>query len=117
MAVTLWATLYILRWESRCSEIAIWWDNYTNEYDLDNIRPEFKGAWVRSKITGKYEQYYPNNSRLLRYLVTVILSLPMLLISVIAMTCYMNITGVLLSKSSQGSILKINILSNLAEEG
>ncbi len=115
MGMTIWSRLYINRWESRCSELAIRWDNYTDEYNIDNIRPEFKGEWKRSKITGKYEEYFPNNKRLFRYFISVLLALPLLSVSVFIITCYLNISGVLLSEKSKGSMLKMNYLSSFAE--
>jgi hypothetical protein len=86
-------------WRRREAELSYIWNTYGNE-DAYDIRPEFDGVIRTSPITGKPEKYFPRWRRWLRYLVSVIFTLPMLLVAVGAMLCSLNLNGYIKDKQS-----------------
>ena len=71
-------------------------------HDLENaeLRPEFTGEIRPSPITGKPEKYFPRWKRWLRYGLSFVLTLPVLLLAVGAMLCSLNFNGYIKDKES-----------------
>ena len=113
--VALWSQFFIIYWNRKCGEISIEWDNYTEAYDIDNIRKEFKGEWRISPVTEKYEKYYPTQKRKKTYLLSFLVSLPALLVSLFVNVCFLNLSGYILPH--MGSFLEIEFLGKFAGQG
>lgn len=72
-------------------------------HSLENselLRPEFFGEIRPSLITGKPEKYFPRWKRWLRYGLSFLLTLPVLLLAVGAMLCSLNFNGYIKDKES-----------------
>lgn len=115
LLLSVWSQLFLIYWNRKCSEITVEWDNYTEEYDQDNFRREFKGEWLKSPITGKYEKYYSSKKRFVKYLISILCSLPMLLLSIFANVCFLNLNGFI--KAESDSLFDMKFLSNLTLPG
>ena len=113
--LALWAQIYIVYWNRKCGEISIEWDNYTEEYDKENVRREFKGEWRVSPITEKYEKYYSENKRNIKFLISFLVSLPALLVSLFVNVCFLNLSGFI--QPGTDSFLEIGFLCKFSEKG
>jgi hypothetical protein len=113
--IAICTQIFIIYWNRKCSEISIEWDNYTEEYDKENVRREFKGEWRVSPVTEKYEKYYPNSKRKITYLFSFLISLPALLVSLFVNICFLNLSGFI--KPQMNSGLEIEMLGRLSEKG
>jgi hypothetical protein len=113
--VALWSQFFIVYWDRKCGEISIEWDNYTEAYDRDNIRKEFKGEWRISPVTEKYEKYYSTQRRKKTYILSFLVSLPAILVSLFVNVCFLNLSGYILPHMS--SFLEIEFLGKFAEKG
>jgi hypothetical protein len=109
--LSLWSQIFLIYWERKCSEISIEWDNYTDEYEIDNTRRKFKGEWRRSPVTGKYEKYYPQKQRILKYIISALASLPIIFLSVFVNIIFMNLSASI--EREHGSYFEIPYLTNL----
>lgn len=108
--LSLWSQVFIIFWDRKCSEIAIEWDNYTDEYELDNTRRQFKGEWRRSPVTGKYEKFYSSRKRLIKYIISAFTALPLILLSIFANIVFMNLSGSI--EPEHGSYFEIEYLTH-----
>ena len=43
----IWSQMFLRSWDRKCSELTIEWDNFTTEYDKENVRSDFVGE-IRS---------------------------------------------------------------------
>lgn len=89
------------------------WDNFTEEYDKDNERKEFKGEWRKSPITEKPEKFYSSFNRSLKMLEGILIMLPVFAIATLMNVCFMNMDGTI----EDDTILYIPFLKNLSREG
>ncbi len=79
----IWATGFLILWRRKQAELAYQWNTLDME-ELEETRATYKGELRRSPITNKYEPYYPSWKRLLfRLFVTI----PMLCINIILVSC------------------------------
>ena len=115
LAISIWSQIFLIYFSRKCSEISIEWDNYTEEYDRDNTRKEFQGEWRKSAITGKDEKFYPNKKRLVKYLLTILCSLPMIFLSIFANIIFLNLNGFIDPKIE--SFFEIKFLGELTLPG
>ncbi len=115
MLIAVWTQIFNLYWDRKCSEIKIEWDNFTDEYDRDNLRKEFRGQWQLSPITEKEEKYYPSYKRTYTYIISFILSIPLIFLATIVNVFFLNISGSI--KPELNSILEIPALGNLTKPG
>jgi len=109
--LSLWSQIFLIYWDRKCSEIAIEWDNYTDEYEIDNTRRKFKGEWRQSPITGKYEKFYSPRKRFVKYLLSALASLPLILLSIFANIIFMNLSASI--EPEHGSYFEIEYLTHL----
>ncbi len=113
LLLSVWSQIFLIYFQRKCSEIAVEWDNLSEEYDKDNFRREFKGEWRKSPVTGNFEKYFPQKKRIYRILFSIICAIPMLLVSILANICYLNISGFIL----EDSILGIKFMRDLSLPG
>jgi anoctamin-10 len=111
--LVIWAQFYLINWRRKCSELSIYWDNYTEEYDLENQRKEYKGVMRQSPITGKLEKYYPSYKRHLNFLRGIFTMLPVFAIATFVNICFMNLDGTI----ADDTIFNIPFLSILNKPG
>ncbi|XP_028413837.1 anoctamin-8-like [Dendronephthya gigantea] len=111
--IVIWAVFFIVIWRRREAELSYIWNTYGYE-DAYDIRPEFNGVIRESPVTGKPEKYFPRWRRWLRYLVSVIFTLPMLFVAVLAMLCSLNLNGYIKDKHSP---IYVSALAYYAEPG
>jgi anoctamin-8 len=75
-------------WRRRQAEFAYQWKTLDMER-IDDLRSTYKGELRRSPITNKYEPYYPSWKRVVfRLCVT----MPMLVINIILVSCFILLT-------------------------
>jgi hypothetical protein len=115
LLIAVWAQLFIVYWSRKCSEISIEWDNFTEEYDKENFRREFKGEWRISPITEQYELYYSESKRKIQYLISFLVSLPCLMFALFVNICFLNLSGFI--RPHMGSFFEIPFLLQFSEEG
>lgn len=113
LLLSVWSQIFLIFFQRKCSEISVEWDNITEEYDKDNFRREFKGEWKKSPITGKYEKYFPNAKRIPKYLISVLYSIPMIILSVFANISNLNMSGFI----EEDSLFEIKYLKQLTLPG
>jgi len=111
--LSIWSQIFLIFFQRKCSEISVEWDNFTEEYDKDNERRQFKGEWRKSPITGKYEKYFPTSKRIPKYIFSIICALPMIIISIFANVCYLNLSGFI----EPNSLLEIRVIQDLTLPG
>lgn len=110
-----WSQLFLINWDRKCSELQIEWDNFSNEYDKENIRPEYKGVIRKSPITEREELYYSNNKRILSFIISGLKSIPYLFLGGFVLLLYLNLSGII--KKKEKSVFKIKMLMNLKKPG
>lgn len=115
MLMSLWINFFIIFWNRKTQELKIEWHNYTEEYNRENRRREFKGEWSRSLITGKYELHYSKTKRFIHYIDSFIISVPILFLAILVNIICLNITGII--NEMDNSIFHIRFLSNLTKKG
>lgn len=115
IVIAIWTQLFVVFWTRKCSEISIEWDNFTEEYDRDNIRREFKGEWRKSPVTEQYEKYYSESKRKVSYIISALISLPFLLLALLVNICFLNLSGFI--QPHMNSIFEIEFLGKFSEEG
>lgn len=86
-------------WKRKESEYSFLWRTHSLE-NSELLRPEFSGEIRPSLITGKPEKYFPRWKRWLRYGLSFLLTLPVLLLAVGAMLCSLNFNGYIKDKES-----------------
>lgn len=113
MALVIWAQFYLINWKRKCSELTIFWDNFSEGYENDNQRKEFKGEFRYSPITEKLEKYYPSIKHKLQIFVGILMMLPFFVVSMYMNAAFLNCDGTI----KQGSALNFPILSELNKPG
>ena len=93
LLLVIWAQFYLIHWKRKCSETMIYWDNYNEEYDLENQRKEFRGKFRYSPITDKMEKYYPEYKRWIKLIQSILCMLPIFIIATFVNVCFMNLDG------------------------
>jgi hypothetical protein len=111
--IVIWCQFYINNWKQKCSRLMIHWDNYTDEYDKENTRKEFKGDWRTCPISGKPEIYYPRSKRIMHFFKGMLLILPVFAIAIFLNVCFMNMDGTI----EKNTVFWIPILRRLNEDG
>ena len=86
-------------WKRKESEYSFLWRTHGLE-NSELLRPEFSGEVRPSPISGKPEKYFPRWKRWLRYGLSFVLTLPVLLLAVGAMLCSLNFNGYIKDKES-----------------
>jgi hypothetical protein len=115
LIIAIWAQLFIIFWDRKCHELSIEWDNFTEQYDNENQRREFKGEWKRSPITEQLERQYSNKKRIISYLISFLISLPCLLLAIFVNISFLNLSGFI--KPKLNSILEFPFLAQFSEPG
>jgi len=111
--LSIWTQLYVIFWKRRCSEIVIEWDNFTENYNLANIRREFKGKWTRSWVTGNLEKTYPSIKRVISYFYSFIISIPYVVIALSLNILFLNLYGL----ANHDTIFEIQFIGKLIRPG
>ena len=106
----IWCQFYLINWKRKCSELMIRWDNFTDEYDKENQRKEFKGIWRKSPVTEKPEKYYPKRSYIIQLLSGILIMIPVFVIATIMNISFMNMDGTI----EEGTAFHIPFLRVLA---
>ena len=91
----------------------IHWDNFSDEYDKENTRKEFKGEWRTSPITGKPEIYYPKSLRIIAFFKGMFIILPVFAIAIFLNVCFMNMDGTI----EKDTVFAIPFLRSLNQDG
>ena len=76
------------------------------------LRAEFYGTWLPDPVTGKPQLHYPHWKRRLRYLLSLLITIPILLLGVSAMILSLNLNGYIKDKSSP---FHVSYLAQFAE--
>lgn len=97
--MAFWAISFLTIWKREESEYAFMWRTHKLE-NSELLRPEFSGVMQPSPVTGKAEKYFPRWKRWLRYGLSLILTLPVLLLAVGAMLGSLNFNGYIKDKDS-----------------
>nr|XP_058973340.1 anoctamin-10-like [Pocillopora verrucosa] len=97
--MAFWAISFLTVWKRKESEYSFLWRTHGLEH-LELLRPEFSGEIRPSPITGKPEKYFPRWKRWLRYGLSFMLTLPVLLLAIGAMLCSLNFNGYIKDKES-----------------
>lgn len=113
--LAIWTQLFVIYWNRKCSELSIEWDNFGEEYDRENQRREFKGVWRKSPITEEYEKYYPDSKRKVTYLVSFLVSLPLLLFALMVNVIFLNLSGFI--EPHLNSIFEIEYFAQFSNPG
>ncbi|XP_048585783.1 anoctamin-8 [Nematostella vectensis] len=111
--MAFWAITFLVIWKRKESELAYKWNTYNIDH-IEQVRPQFHGAIITSPITDKPIKYYPRWKRWLRYGLSVLLTLPVLLLAVGAMLCSLNLNGYIKDKESP---VYIAVLTHFAQPG
>jgi hypothetical protein len=115
MVIVIWSQWFLVYWNRKTSEIFIEWGNYTEDYDIDNVREQFKGERVISPVTEQYETQYPRKKKLFKYLKSVIKTIPFVLVAFLVNICFLNLSGFI--KPEMNSLFEIEFLYKLSEKG
>lgn len=113
LSLVIWAQFYLINWKRKCSELMVYWDNYTEEYDIENFRKQYKGIVRYSPITDKQEVYYPNYKRILKIITGIFFMMPVFFLATFVNICFMNLDGTI----AEDTILNIPILNDLSKPG
>ena len=111
----IWSQMFLRSWDRKCSELTIEWDNFTTEYDKENVRSDFVGEIRKSPITEKEEKFFPKQKRIYLFIMSGIRAIPYLCFALFTMVCFLNLTGVI--KEEDKSVLEIEFLNRLAQKG
>ncbi|EDO33016.1 predicted protein, partial [Nematostella vectensis] len=111
--MAFWAIAFLVIWKRKESELAYKWNTYNIDH-IEQVRPQFHGAIITSPITDKPIKYYPRWKRWLRYGLSVLLTLPVLLLAVGAMLSSLNLNGYIKDKESP---VYIAVLTHFAQPG
>ena len=111
--VMIWAQFYIISWKRKESELLVAWDNYTDEYAMETHNRLFKGTLRLSPISGKYEKFYPEYMTAFRVFLSLLQSLPLLLLAIGINVFCLNLGGSI--KRSHKSIIEVKYLIDLNE--
>lgn len=96
----IWSQLFLINWKKKCSETMIKWDNFNEEYDVENQRKEYKGIIRKSPITEKLEIYYPFYKRLIKFIESILIITPYLILALFINIVFLNLDGTVLKDSS-----------------
>ena len=89
-----WALAFIQFWAREENKLAHNWGMSTLEGVLDSeIRHDFKGELRKSQVTGQMEKYYPANIRRLKYAVSAVITMALLILAFSAMILSLNAQG------------------------
>ena len=100
----LWAVLMIRFWDRQEHRLSYHWGTHSlalfERQKFLDTRPEFRGYLRESPATGEIETYYPPMRRRLKYLVSSIVTIAMLVVAFVVMICSLNAQGYIRPKSS-----------------
>lgn len=113
LLLIIWCQLYFINWKRKCSELRIYWDNYTDEYEIENTRSQFFGEWRKSLITDKYEKYYPKYKRAIQYIISIAIMIPVFAFGFFVNILFMNFDGTIWD----GTIFHIPAVSAFSKQG
>lgn len=99
LLMAFWTIIFTKCWRRKEHELALDWGTSDIEKG-ELVRPEFKGILRKSPVSGKMEKYFPAWKRRLRYLISFLLSIPFLMLGVIAMILSLNFNGYIKHKES-----------------
>eukprot|EP00457_Paulinella_chromatophora_P002611 gb/GEZN01002616.1/.p1 GENE.gb/GEZN01002616.1/~~gb/GEZN01002616.1/.p1 ORF type:complete len:769 (+),score=148.43 gb/GEZN01002616.1/:55-2361(+) len=68
IVMALWSTLVLEGWKRYEAELTLNKWGQTNFHMKETARPEFKGEWITSTITGKLEEHFPLTQKIYRFL-------------------------------------------------
>ena len=98
-------------WQRRCSVHTFQWHSYKFS-KKEELRPEFYGTMGPHPVTGIPSLYYPHWKRQLRYLFSLVVTIPILLLGVLVMILSLNLNGYIKDKNSP---IYISYLATFAE--
>ena len=98
-------------WQRKCSTYTFNWHSY-HISRKEELRKEFYGTLLPNPVTGKPQLYYPSWKRRCRYLLSLLITIPMLLLGVLAMVLSLNLNGYIKDKSSP---IYVSFLAQFAE--
>lgn len=113
--ICVWTQFFSVYWNRKTSELKIEWDNYSDTYDKENLRKEFKGEYKKSLVTGKYEKFYSNRQRLVQYFFSFIFSQTILSLSFMVNVAFLNLKGDIGNRKD--SFLYIHSLNKFSNKG
>jgi len=91
-SIVVWATLFNKSWTRKSNAWALEWGTYFEQAE-EEVRPAFVGKVRVSPVTGLPDRFYPKWKRILKYGVSVLVTLGMLCIAFAAMICSLNLQG------------------------
>jgi len=97
--VAIWANLYLKLWTRQAAELSWGWGSFNAEKQ-EKVRPEFKGELRVSPVTGLEERYFPYQRRLMQYGISLLVTLPLILVVVLVMFTLLNLQGYITDPAS-----------------
>ncbi|XP_065883003.1 anoctamin-10-like isoform X2 [Dysidea avara] len=111
--IVVWGVLFIIFWQRKCSNHTFAWHSY-HISRKEELRAEFYGTLLPDPVTGKPRLYYPHWKRRLRYLLSLLITIPILLLGVLTMILSLNLNGYIIDKNSP---IYVSYLAQFAEPG
>lgn len=93
LLTVVWATLYVIHWGRTSSELTTKWHSYSKYQRLADRRPEFKGKTRINPITELPELYHPKKQLYFHYLVSLLYTVPLLLVAGLVVVVCLNMSA------------------------
>jgi len=91
--IMIWASLFLKFWKRRSSELCVKWHTYGQEFNNKDLRVEFRGYTRLNLVTGLPQKYFPFRKKLVRYTISTLFHLPVMMLALTLMVCFLNMRG------------------------
>ena len=114
--IIIWGNLFLVFWEKKEQKIAYSWKCFGKSFDTHEALSESAECFHEriNDVSGLTEKYYPAYKRYFRYLISALMSLPILFLTFIILMLSLNLRGFVIPEHTT---IYVKSFSDLANSG
>lgn len=114
--IIIWGNLFLVFWEKRENQIGFSWKCFGKSFETQEVLQNSLESFHErvNDVTGLNEKYYPTYKRFFRYLISALISLPILFLTFVVLMLSLNMRGFVIPEHET---IFVKSLSDLAGPG
>ena len=114
--IIIWGNLFLVFWEKQEQKIGYSWKCFGKSFETQESQQNFTESFDEriNDVTGLTEKYYPSIKRLFKYLISALLSLPILFATFVVLMLSLNLRGFVIPEHTH---IYFKPFSDLAQPG
>lgn len=114
--IIIWGNLFLVFWEKKEHQIAFTWKCFGKSFETQETLQNSNEAFNEriNDVSGLKENYYPTMKRIPRYIISAILSIPILVVTFIVLMLSLNLRGFVIPEYRH---IYVKFFSDLAQPG